>query len=162
MLSTLDLFVLLATGALIILLFYAIRGILLAAKQQSSSPGLQTVIDALQPWIMKAILAGTYLAEKSLSDLGKELSGVDRKAIADRYYDLLPPALLIHGVPIPIGVVKLFVSRQMFETLIEDTYRAAQAEITTFEVVLKAEVEKLKSQPAKASLSAISTSDGRG
>jgi len=134
-----DTFVLLLVGALIILFVWALTGLLVSLRTKSA-PRVGVVIDALQKWLYLAIFTGERFDLMAMDDLKNGLTGLDKKTIADRVYDLLPDHLTIAGAPIPVAVVKLIVSRDEFEKLVEDAYQSADAFILRNETYLKAQV----------------------
>src|SRR5512136_149495 len=73
---------------------------------------------ALLPYLFQAICAA-FKASQEMAAAGNEaLDGLSKKAIADAVYDLLPDK--IGGIP--VGMIKLLVSRARFEELVQAAY----------------------------------------
>lgn len=104
-------------------------------------PALHVVLAALQPHVMMGIWAATELAYEALTDLGKEMQGIDRKAIADSIYGALPDIIMIGNLPIPTGLVKTIVSREVFENYVQDNFDRAMALLSKNKEYFKSQVD---------------------
>ena len=131
----------LAFGALGILFFIALTGILnILRGRRKFAPTLPQVIDALLPYMYRGIWAAERLALEGMQQADAKLTGWDKKTIADQVYDLLPPVLHVGELIVPLSLVKMIISRERFERLLEDEYLAAHAFILANEAYLKNEV----------------------
>lgn len=141
-------------GAIIVLvataLFYTLR-----ATRPNAKPGFQAALDAIQPWVLRAVYAGETIALDGLKRLDVTLSGADKAAIANAIYDTLPDRIWLG--PIAISV-KFWVSREHFAQLVEDEFRATTAFIAKNETYLTASVDKLDSASRDAPQKAGQTS----
>ncbi len=81
-------------------------------------PGEREIESAVLPFAFQAICAAFKMSERAAEELGAVMDGVDKKAIADAAYDLLPASL--NGIP--VGVIKDIISREKFVELVEDAY----------------------------------------
>jgi len=116
---------------------------IIRGTRSTAKPGVQAILNALEPYAMRGVLAAEKLALQGLDQIKVTLEGKDKKAIADSVYDALPDYLLVGPVPLPIQVVKYLVPRDRFEVLVEDVYSAADAFITKNEAFLKKQVDIL-------------------
>jgi len=71
----------------------------------------------------KAIVSAYRAADKTLDEFGVRLTGLDKKAIADRLYDMIPEE--IKGID--VRVIKAIVNRQKFSEIVEDVFREVEA-----------------------------------
>ncbi len=111
---------------------------------RGKTPALDGIIEALNPWVYQAILAGEKLALKALAAADTQLESDDKADIANRLYAILPDNLVVEGIPLPIALVKRFVTRDLFAQMVKDTYDAAHAFILRNEAYLTDQVEKLQ------------------
>ncbi len=74
----------------------------------------------LLPYVYRAIASAYRTSEIVARDFGATLEGLDKKAIADAVYDMLPPTI----IGVDINFIKKFVSRQDFEHMIQETFDA--------------------------------------
>lgn len=141
-LLSIEFWIVLAVGAVLILL----GTLLLKAlrEQQGKSPSADGIIQALLPFVYKAIFAGEHYARLSLQNAGTALDGLDRKLIADTIYDALPPVLMIGRIPIPIAMIKYVITRERFEAIIEDVYKESKAFILRNDTYIRDQVGALK------------------
>jgi hypothetical protein len=113
-------------------------------RQRSTSTGFQRdVIDALLPFVYRALLAGEKVAQDFMQNANVALAGVDKKQVADSVYALLPETISIRGVAVPIVIVKQIIPRDRFEQLVKDTYDAASAFIKRNQDYLRGQVDAL-------------------
>jgi hypothetical protein len=138
--SILDIAVALGCGALLILAALAVFNILSHSKQ----PALHAVLDALTPYIYKAIFAGERFALLAEQQLDTRLAGTDKKAVADSMYNLLPDFLPVGRFLLPINVVKMLVPRVQFEQVVQDVYEQTHGFLLKNEDYLKQQVNGLK------------------
>lgn len=131
--------VLLAVGGLLILGGIAVLNILSKLKA-SATPPVQVILDALIPWAQKAIVAGEKAASEALDEVDRELDGIDKAAVADSIYNLLPEFINVGGVSIPTSLVKHLVTREMFSDLVKRVYDETDAFIERNSDYLKKQI----------------------
>src|SRR5579859_1637091 len=103
-------------GALTILLAMSVLGIGKHFQQDPHTPPtMDALFGALQPYLLKAVLAGERAVIWSLDATDGKLKGVDKKAVADSIYALLPPSITIKGITLPLEEIKLLVPQVTFE-----------------------------------------------
>jgi len=128
----------------------------LQAGNAVTNPQADWIIAALTGYIYKAIAAGERSVLWGFQMLQTEIEGVDKKAVADQIYNLLPdvlpvPVPIIGVVIIPIGTIKRVIPPATFEDLVKTAYDDFDALITRNEVYLKqalqAEVDALAELP---------------
>lgn len=145
--SILDIAVAVAVGTLLILAAVAVLHILALLLGKTGHPAVHLVIEALVPYIYRAILAGERMALLGLTQLDTELAGEDKAAVANSIYNLLPDFLLIGKVPVPINMVKMLVPKDKFEALVKDAYEAAHGFLLKNENYLTAQIFELEPIP---------------
>ena len=140
-----DISVVLLVGALIIVGAVGLLGLFSVLRKRITNPKAASLFDlvvaALTPYLYKAIFAGEKLALLAMTDLNVKLDGLDKKAIADQVYDLLPSSLLVGDIPMPIGLIKTIVTKSAFEALVEQIYTESHLFIIKNEDYLKQEVD---------------------
>jgi hypothetical protein len=85
-------------------------------------PGEQVVEAALRPYAYAAIVTAFKLGEVARDDLEKRLEGLDKKALADAVYALLPDTITVGSYLVPIGAVKSLVPREQWEALVQNAF----------------------------------------
>lgn len=119
------------------LAFLALGGSLVALggwllpKLKSEEQGypLEAQIEAaLLPLAFQAICAAYRLSEQAMDEVGERLHGLDKKAIADQLYDLLPEQI----GKFPLHLVKHLVSRERFEQLVQDAFARFDRDFVAF------------------------------
>lgn len=138
-LSIIDLSVLLGVGGLLILAGVALLNILQRVKV-AATPTVQAILDALLPYVYRGIVAGEKLAVEGLDEIDRELDGTDKAAIANGIYDTLPDIIYVLGRAIPVGLVKHFVSREMFADFVKRIYDETDAFIERNRDYLKKQI----------------------
>ena len=73
---------------------------------------------ALLPWLYEAICSAFETSELAVDELGKRMHDLDKKAVADIVYDLLPDR--IGGLS--TTVIKTIIPRERFRVLVQDAY----------------------------------------
>ena len=68
----------------------------------------------LLPWLFKAIAGAYKLSESASEEIGERLTSLDKRAVADGLYDILPDMI---GT-IPVGMVKMAIGRERFAVLV--------------------------------------------
>lgn len=130
-------------GGVALLVLAALIYLLLRVRASTKNVVLQQVIDGLMPYIYKGILAAEKIAQAGLEGVNAGLKGADKHQIAASIYNLLPDMLIIGPVPVPIRLIKRFVSLEEFETLIEQVYQESSGFITRNEAYLRKQVDYL-------------------
>jgi len=92
-------------------------------NQEQGYPHEAEIEAALLPYALKAIAIAYKMSEDAMDDIGERMRGLDKKAIADTLYELLPP--VIGGIP--VGIIKTFVSREKFEELVQKAFDGAMS-----------------------------------
>lgn len=96
-------------------------------------PTLDQLLVAVTPWAMKAIAAGERSVLWGLEELNKRIEGLDKKAVADAYYNLIPDVVPVpiggRIIPVPVAVVKRLVTREEFANLVKTIYDQFDMEI---------------------------------
>lgn len=144
--SVIDVAVAIAIGCVLILLGIALFHIVQAARASAvtnNQPGISDVLDALTPYIYRAILAGERATLWGLDQVDASIHGADKKAVADSVYALLPDMVMVGSFPLPLSTIKAFVPRETFEARVKDLYDQADAFIQRNEVYLKSQVDSL-------------------
>lgn len=95
---------------------------------------------ALLPVIFEAICAAYKLSEQSMDVLHERLNGVDKKALADFVYNLLPER--IGGFD--LALVKALIPPDRFAQLVQDAFNRFDVFWRANEDALNAEFEKWK------------------
>jgi hypothetical protein len=93
---------------------------LLTKKQDY--PGEQVIEAALRPYAYAAIVTAFKLGEVARDDLARRLEGLDKKALADAVYALLPDAILVSGKLVPIGAIKSVITKEQWEALVQNAF----------------------------------------
>lgn len=148
-------------GALLILLGIVLVKLFGALRQwavQKRQPGVNLVLDALQPFVWQAILAGERAVLWGFQEVDAKLTGMDKKQVADAIYNLLPDSVLVGGRLMPIGLVKTLITREAFEELVKQVYDQADAFIERNKSYLHDQVELLKAAQHAPNMSQV----GRG
>jgi hypothetical protein len=85
-------------------------------KNEKQGYAYEAEIEALLlPWIYKAIAGAYKLSERASDEVGMRIEGLDKKGIADAMYDALPKQI----GNVPLGMVKLVISRERFAQLVQ-------------------------------------------
>lgn len=92
-------------------------------KDGGHTPVETAVYKAVEIFAYKAIVLAYRAADKTLDEFGFRLTGLDKKAIADRLYDMIPEE--IKGID--VRVIKAIVNRQKFSEIMEDVFREVEA-----------------------------------
>lgn len=138
-------FIQINTGLLVGGAGLVVTAILLAVllRARITNPTLIDIRAALLPYVFRAILAAEQIARQAMEQANESLESADKKAIADSVYALLPDVILIKGVPLPLALVKRFITREAFESLVKDIYDEAKAFIERNKSFLRAQVDGL-------------------
>lgn len=108
----------------------------------NTTPAIDAVFNALLPLLYQAIFNGEKLANQFLDDGAARLDSVNRKAIADSLYDMLPAEIVVAGRRIPTSLIKLLVPREMFQTWVKTVYDQALAAFLNQRAYLAKQVER--------------------
>ncbi len=87
-------------------------------KKPQDYPREAQVENALLPFLYAGICAAFKLANEGLDELEIEMDGVDKKAVADKVYAMLPEKI----GDFDLGLVKSLVPPERFEQLVQDAY----------------------------------------
>lgn len=96
-------------------------GVVLYPKLKSEKQGYPfeaAIESALLPLIFEGLCAAYRLSEKSVDDIHVRIKGTDKKKIADTIYRMLPEKI----GQFEISLVKRVVTRERFETLVQNSY----------------------------------------
>jgi len=110
------LFVGLATAsgifALLVVLYPKLKG-------ETQGYPLEAIVEPLLlPLIYEAICAAYRMSEQAMDQIGDRIKGLDKKAIADSVYAMLPDKI----GDFELTVVKSVVSKERFEQLVQDAF----------------------------------------
>lgn len=87
-------------------------------SEQQGYPFEAQIEAALLPIIFQGICSAYRLSEKSMDDIQKRLSGIDKQKIANSIYAMLPDKI----GPFELVVVKQMVPQKRFEELVQNTF----------------------------------------
>jgi len=82
-------------------------------------PNEEKIEEVLLPIVYNAILSAYRISEWTFDKFGEQLSGIDKKSIADSLYLVLPAVIVINGVCVP---VKQAISEKQFSELVQSTF----------------------------------------
>jgi len=91
-------------------------GVSLAVEYYRTHTDQEYLYRAVRPFLVQAVFFAAKASEVSLEEIGKELRGADKKAIANAAYAMLPDK--IGGLPL-----KKLISEQLFDSYVEKTYQ---------------------------------------
>ena len=98
--------------ALLVVLYPKLKG------ETQGYPMEAIVEPLLLPIIYEAICAAYRISEQAMDEIGERVRGLDKKAIADTVYAMLPDEIAGYD----ITVVKAVVSQERFEQLVQDAF----------------------------------------
>jgi len=101
-------------------------------------PNEEEIEEVLLPIVYNAILSAYRVSEWTLDKFGEQLNGVDKKAIADSLYRILPAVIVINGVCVP---VKQAISEKQFSKLVQSTFDTFVSFYNTNEDLLMGAIE---------------------
>ncbi len=88
-------------------------------KTEKQGYPLEAQIEAaLLPLMFEGICSAYRLSEQAVDDVGKRIRGVDKKAIADSIYRMLPDQV----GDFDLTLVKSIITQERFETLVQDAF----------------------------------------
>jgi hypothetical protein len=98
--------------ALLVVLYPKLKG-------ETQGYPLEAIIEPLLlPIIYQAICAAYRMSEQAMDDIGGRIQGIDKKAIADSVYAMLPDEIGGHD----ITVIKAVISQERFVQLVQDAF----------------------------------------
>ena len=98
--------------ALLVVLYPKLKG-------ETQGYPLEAIIEPLLlPIIYEAICAAYRMSEQAMDDIGDRIQGLDKKAIADSVYAMLPDEIAGYD----LTVVKAVISPERFEQLVQDAF----------------------------------------
>jgi hypothetical protein len=112
---------LVATGGLVVA-YTGARLLPWLAREKQGYPAEAEIEAALFPHVVGGLVAAYKLSEKKMDELGERLAGLDKKALADATYALLPDVIMVGDVPVPISTVKYVVTRERWRELVQDAF----------------------------------------
>jgi hypothetical protein len=98
--------------ALLVVLYPKLKG------ETQGYPMEAIVEPLLLPIIYEAICAAYRISEQAMDEIGERVRGLDKKAIADTVYAMLPDEIAGYE----ITVIKAIVSQERFEQLVQDAF----------------------------------------
>lgn len=119
------LFTQLAIVGVVILIVIALVYAILGLRSRIRQPGLALVLDALSKFALTAIYGAESLALDAMNTLDFKFESLDKKAIANAVYDVLPNTIYIAGRPVPISFVKTLVTRETWEAFVQREFGEA-------------------------------------
>ena len=123
-----------AVGLLVggVVLLVAVLAVLLIGRleRSSKSPKFTMFLEALMPYAKEALYAAADVAERALKNGQTAIDGVDKKALADKFYAVLPDVISVGPLILPIGVVKAVVTQEHWEALVQRAFNEADARLT--------------------------------
>ena len=98
--------------ALLVVLYPKLKG-------ETQGYPLEAIIEPLLlPIIYEAICAAYRMSEQAMDELGERIKGLDKKAIADTIYTMLPDEIAGYD----IALIKAVISQERFEQLVQDAF----------------------------------------
>ena len=98
--------------ALLVVLYPKLKG-------ETQGYPLEAIIEPLLlPIIYEAICAAYRMSEQAVDDIGNRIQGLDKKAIADSVYAMLPDEIAGYD----LTVIKAIISQERFEQLVQDAF----------------------------------------
>jgi hypothetical protein len=91
-------------------------------KEKQGYPGEAEIEAALFPHLVGGLVGAYKLSERKMDELGQRLEGIDKKALADAAYALLPDTIMVGDVAVPVNVVKYVVTRERWRELVQDAF----------------------------------------
>jgi hypothetical protein len=126
--------------ALLVVLYPKLKG-------ETQGYPLEAVIEPLLlPIIYEAICAAYRMSEQAMDDIGDRIRGLDKKAIADSVYAMLPDEIGGHD----ITVIKAVISQERFEQLVQNAFDRFDRFYQTHRTHFDEQFEKWKGAEAPA------------
>ena len=98
--------------ALLVVLYPKLKG-------ETQGYPLEAIIEPLLlPIIYEAICAAYRMSEQAMDDIGDRIQGLDKKAIADSVYAMLPDEIAGYD----LTVIKAVINQERFEQLAQDAF----------------------------------------
>ena len=114
-------------------------------KGETQGYPLEAIIEPLLlPIIYEAICAAYRMSEQAVDELGERIQGMNKKAIADSVYSMLPDE--IGGYD--LTVVKAIISQERFVELVQDAFNRFDRFYKTHQLHFDEEFEKWKKMQA--------------
>ena len=82
-------------------------------------PNEEKIEEAILPFVHKSIFAAYRASEWALDKFGKQLSGIDKKAIAKSLYVVLPNVIVVGGICI---LVRQAISPTQFAAIVQRAF----------------------------------------
>ena len=109
-------------------------------RTKTSNPLQADVLHALREFAKEAYAAGLSMVLVQEQTISQDLQTANIKAIADRYYTLLPDTIMIAGKPIPLSIIKVLVSQDNWEILVADVAHEIEARISRNQTWLQSQL----------------------
>lgn len=98
--------------ALLVVLYPKLKG-------ETQGYPLEAIIEPLLlPIIYEAICAAYRTSEQAVDEIGQRIQGLDKKAVADSVYTMLPDEIAGYD----IALIKAVISQERFEQLVQDAF----------------------------------------
>ena len=114
--------------------------ILVDVRKRVKTPATAQIIDALLPLANQAVYGAEAFALKQERALQIKLQGVDKKALADGFYALLPDTITVLGRSVPTTLVKALISKEQWSALVQRAFDEADARMTRNETWLAKQI----------------------
>jgi hypothetical protein len=122
----------------------------LIVARVGASPTAQQAIDALGYWVGLAIFAGEKIVVNALDQAEAYLAGIDKKAVADSLYALIPSVITYGELKFSTDIIKRLVPKEEWQRLVEDAYDKADAFLQANEQFLKDQIASIPKLPAQS------------
>lgn len=116
-----------AIGAVVVLKVNQAKGRLFQERQGYPGEGvieptIKPYVEALWPFAVKAVVAVFKASQRARDELEGELSDLDKKALADRMYEMLPDAIFVGSKLVPTGLVKTVIGREQWQAIVQNAF----------------------------------------
>lgn len=138
-LSFTNVMVALAAGSFVILVGLAVAYALTQIRA-NAAPRVQDILNALLPWVYKAIIAGEVIAADALDETGRDLDGLDKAAIANSLYNLLPNTITVGGRTLDIVFIKHIITLEMWTAFVKQNFDEVKAMIVSARDYLRKQI----------------------
>lgn len=126
--------------ALLVVLYPKLKG-------ETQGYPLEAIIEPLLlPIIYEAICAAYRMSEQAMDDIGDRIQGLDKKAIADSVYAMLPDEIAGYD----LTVIKAIISQERFEQLVQDAFNRFDRFYKTHRDHFDEQFETWKGSPSPA------------
>lgn len=88
-------------------------------KIRSKTPTVEAILTALEKYAASAVAVSAKMAEGAILDGKRAFDAIDKKALADNCYALLPTTIHVGEFALPLSKIKLFVNQGQWEDLVQ-------------------------------------------